>query len=112
MRAARALGLPAPAPTDGGGWSSLRTQGVLAGVDVDLSGSLRVEGPGGLLHGGAAAEVEVAAGHRGGPARHPGAFAHQHPCTAGRGGFRDRHQSGTRTASPLSSIAGTSRRNR
>ena len=49
VRAAALLGLPHPAPTDGGGWSSLRSQGWLAGVDVDLSGGLRVEGPGGVL---------------------------------------------------------------
>jgi hypothetical protein len=48
-RAANALGLPAPTPTEGGGWSSLRSKGALAGVELDLSGSLRVEGPGGLL---------------------------------------------------------------
>ena len=58
-RAARALGLPAPAPTDGGGWSSLRSQGVLAGVEVDLSGSLRVEGPGGVLHADDAQVIPV-----------------------------------------------------
>ena len=48
-RAAALLGLPAPVHTEGGGWSSLRSQGLRAGVHVDLSGSLRVEGPGGVL---------------------------------------------------------------
>lgn len=48
--AAHALGLPAPARQSGGGWSSERAVGRLAGVDIDLSGGLAVTGPGGTLH--------------------------------------------------------------
>lgn len=48
-RAARALGLPPPRRADGGGWSSLRAQGEIAGVGVDVSGGLTVTGPGGTL---------------------------------------------------------------
>jgi len=47
--AARALGLPAPAREAGGGWSSERAQGHVAGVGIDLSGGLAVTGPGGTL---------------------------------------------------------------
>jgi len=50
-RAARVLGLPAPALAEGGGWRSLRSQGHIAGVAVDLSGGLAVTGPGGHLTG-------------------------------------------------------------
>ncbi len=48
--AAAVLGLPAPVAVQSGGWSSLRTQGQVAGVPVDLSGGLTVRGPGGVLH--------------------------------------------------------------
>jgi len=47
--AARALGLPAPAREAGGGWSSERAQGHVAGVGIDLSGGLVVTGPGGTM---------------------------------------------------------------
>lgn len=50
-RAARALGLPPPAIAEGGGWRSLRSEGLLAGVPIDLSGGITVTGPGGTLHG-------------------------------------------------------------
>jgi len=50
-RAARALGLPPPAIAEGGGWRSLRSEGVLAGVPIDLSGGITVTGPGGTLSG-------------------------------------------------------------
>ena len=46
-RAAAALGLPPPALAEGGGWRSLRSEGLINGVPVDLSGGLTVEGPGG-----------------------------------------------------------------
>jgi hypothetical protein len=42
--AARALGLPGPRYAAGGGWSSWRTGGLIAGVPVDLSGGLEVRG--------------------------------------------------------------------
>lgn len=48
-RAAAVLGLAPPVATDGGGWSSLRVQGEVAGVPVDLSGGLMVQGPAGVL---------------------------------------------------------------
>ncbi|MGA0069660.1 MAG: hypothetical protein ACO3PB_09425, partial [Miltoncostaeaceae bacterium] len=50
-RAARALGLPPPALAEGGGWRSLRSEGLLAGVPIDLSGGITVSGPGGTLSG-------------------------------------------------------------
>ncbi len=50
VAAAHALGLPAPARQAGGGWSSERAVGQVAGVDIDLSGGLAVTGPGGTLH--------------------------------------------------------------
>ena len=50
-RAARALGLPPPAIAEGGGWRSLRSEGLLAGVPIDLSGGITVTGPGGTLSG-------------------------------------------------------------
>jgi hypothetical protein len=46
---ARALGLPRPTAQSGGGWSSHRAEGRIAGVPVDLSAGLEVRGPGGLL---------------------------------------------------------------
>ena len=49
VAAARTLGLPAPARQAGGGWSSDRTVGQVAGVGIDLSGGLVVTGPGGTL---------------------------------------------------------------
>ena len=49
VAAAHALGLPAPARQAGGGWSSDRTVGQVAGVGIDLSGGLVVTGPGGTL---------------------------------------------------------------
>jgi len=58
-RVADALGLPPPTPTEGGGWSSLRSTGTLAGVELDVSGSLRVEGPGGVLQADDADTVPV-----------------------------------------------------
>lgn len=61
-RAAAVLGLPHPATTDGGGWSSLRSQGRLAGVDVDLSGGLRVAGQHGVLRADDARTTSVAFG--------------------------------------------------
>ncbi|MBL6633722.1 MAG: hypothetical protein ISP32_04925 [Thermoleophilia bacterium] len=69
-RAARALGLPPPRHADGSGWSSLRAQGELAGVDVDVSGGLTVTGPGGTLRATDAGTV-VAPG-RSLPLLHPG----------------------------------------
>ena len=48
-RAARALGLPVPRQESGGGWSSLRSQGAINGVPIDLSAGLTVTGPGGTL---------------------------------------------------------------
>ena len=42
--------------------------------------------PGGPLNGGAATEVEVPAGHRGGAARGTGTFQDEHPSPAGRCG--------------------------
>ncbi len=48
-RAARALGLPRPVHREGGGWSSLRAEGAIAGVGVDLSAALEVSGPNGTL---------------------------------------------------------------
>ncbi len=50
-QAARALGLPLPAVAAGGGWRSLRSEGAIAGVPVDLSGGITVSGPGGTLAG-------------------------------------------------------------
>ena len=47
--AAHALDLPAPARQSGGGWSSMRAEGQVAGVGIDLSGGLAVTGPGGTL---------------------------------------------------------------
>ena len=47
--AAHALDLPAPARQSGGGWSSERAVGQVAGVGIDLSGGLAVTGPGGTL---------------------------------------------------------------
>jgi hypothetical protein len=46
---AEILGLPEPAAQSGGGWSSHRASGALAGVPLDLSAGLEVEGPGGML---------------------------------------------------------------
>lgn len=60
-RAAAALGLPPPARADGGGWSSLRTQGRINGVEVDLSAGMVVTGPGGTLDAGDAATLAVRA---------------------------------------------------
>lgn len=69
-RAAEALGLPAPAIAEGGGWRSLRAEGALAGVPVDLSGGLAVTGPGGTLSGpDPAAPTSRERSRRGG---HPG----------------------------------------
>lgn len=48
-RAAAALGLPRPATDRGGGWSSLRSRGLVAGVEVDLSAGVAVDGPHGRL---------------------------------------------------------------
>ncbi|HWH13430.1 MAG TPA: hypothetical protein VNT51_01695 [Miltoncostaeaceae bacterium] len=48
-RAARALGFAAPRRDAAGGWSSLRCAGRIAGVDVDLSAGVAVEGPHGRL---------------------------------------------------------------
>jgi hypothetical protein len=56
-RAARALGLPPPTHQEGGGYSSLRTEGALAGVGLDLSGGLEVTGPGGTLRAAEAGTV-------------------------------------------------------
>ena len=50
-RAAAALGLPHPAPAEGGGWRSLRAEGAINGVPVDLSGGITITGPGGTLTG-------------------------------------------------------------
>ncbi|MBM3634438.1 MAG: hypothetical protein FJW99_03990 [Actinobacteria bacterium] len=62
-RAARALGLPPPAVAEGGGWRSMRSQGAINGVPIDLSGGLTVRGPGGLLSGpGHLETVTVTAG--------------------------------------------------
>jgi hypothetical protein len=58
-RAADALGLPSPTPIEGSGWWSLRSQGTLAGIELDLSGGLRVEGPGGVLQADDADAVTV-----------------------------------------------------
>ena len=55
-------------------------------VLVHLLGAVLV--PGGLLHGGPAAEIEVPAGHRRRAARGSGAFEDQDPRT--RGGGADR----------------------
>jgi hypothetical protein len=46
---AEALDLPQPTAQSGGGWSSHRTAGTIAGVPIDLSAGLEVRGPGGLL---------------------------------------------------------------
>ncbi len=61
-RAARALGLPPPRRADGSGWSSLRAQGEIAGVGVDVSGGLTVTGPGGTLTAADADTVVAPAG--------------------------------------------------
>ncbi|MBM3665738.1 MAG: hypothetical protein FJW92_08090, partial [Actinobacteria bacterium] len=37
-RAARALGLPPPSVAEGGGWRSVRSEGAMNGVAIDLSG--------------------------------------------------------------------------
>ena len=58
-RAAAALGLAPPVAADGGGWSSLRTEGHLAGVAVDLSGGLTVQGARGVLRADDATTVPV-----------------------------------------------------
>lgn len=58
-RAAQALGLPPPQPASGGGWSSLRAQGRMAGVGVDLSADLQVTGPGGTLSAADAGTVPL-----------------------------------------------------
>ncbi len=55
--AARALGMSAPIAQSGGGWSSLRAGGALAGVPIDLSAGLEVCGPGGLLRAMDAATI-------------------------------------------------------
>ena len=47
-RAAAALGLPLRRDS-GGGRDGLRARGLLNGTDLDLTSSLRVEGPGGVL---------------------------------------------------------------
>jgi len=71
-RAARALGLPPPAVAEGSGWRSLRAEGAINGVPIDLSGGLTVTGPGGTLGGPDPTEgVTVTEGdsHRGGTLR-------------------------------------------
>jgi hypothetical protein len=57
--AAAALGLVAR-PERGGGVSSLRATGTIAGVAVDLSADIAVEGPGGRLEPDFALQVEHA----------------------------------------------------
>lgn len=61
-RAAAALGLTDPTHRSGGGWSSLRAAGVIAGVPVDLSGGMEITGPGGVLRAGDATTIAVAWG--------------------------------------------------
>jgi len=48
-QAAHVLGFAAPRRDEGGGWSSLRAAGRLAGVEVDLSAGVEVTGPHGRL---------------------------------------------------------------
>lgn len=55
--AARALGIPLPEATSGGGWSSLRAAGSLFGVAIDLSAGLEVRWAGGVLHAMDAATI-------------------------------------------------------
>jgi hypothetical protein len=57
--AAAALGLVAR-PETGGGVSSLRAVGTIAGVEVDLSADISVEGPGGRLEPDFALQAEHA----------------------------------------------------
>jgi hypothetical protein len=59
IAAANALGLPIPGPTQGGGWSSHRSEGMVEGVTVDLSAGLEVRGPGGVLRADDAATVDA-----------------------------------------------------
>jgi len=56
-RAAHSLGLPPPTHQEGGGYASLRTEGQLAGVGLDLSGGLTITGPGGTLRAAEAGTV-------------------------------------------------------